>query len=159
MIKENQGLQAIVEKIITTSDRASNLLIPRLQKELRTLEAQVVVLVSQTRTEIPWELMSERVTAEIDRVLSIRSASSPAQSSDMTRVLQEEVQQLDAKTTLSLKSLSRDLECLWGGSSFARECLVFLNVFPLFPRSFRDSAGRKLVYFGWFSLGAKDMTG
>ena len=59
------------------------------------------VLASQASTEIPQELMSERVTAEVDRVLSIQSASSPAQSSDMTRAPQEEVQQIDAKAAFS----------------------------------------------------------
>ena len=100
--KETQELQATIGKLSTAPNTTSNVLIPDLQKEVRALKAQLGALASQAPSEAPCELVSERATAEIDSVLDTRSASSPAQSSDVTRALQEEVQQIDAKATFSL---------------------------------------------------------
>ena len=55
------------------------------QKEIQDLKAQAGVIASQTPTETPWWLVSEKVNAEIDRVLSILSTSSPrAQDNQVT---------------------------------------------------------------------------
>ena len=70
MRRENKELRELLGKVDTTSDRHSNLLIPDIQRETQSLKAQVGVIASQTPTDTPWELVSERVTAEIDQVLS-----------------------------------------------------------------------------------------
>ena len=97
--KENQELQKTVGQISAASDWTSNLLTPELQHEIRVLKAQLGVLASQTPAESPWELMSERAP--------LKSASSPAPSSDLTRATGE-VQQIDAKVPFSTKSIAKE---------------------------------------------------
>ena len=59
------------------------------------------------------QVTTEKISTASDRrALSTRSASSPAQSSDVTRALQEEVQQIDEKAAFSLKSLAREIQHL-----------------------------------------------
>ena len=65
MKRQIKNLREALDKVRMTSDR-TNLLTPDPQKKTHALEAKVGVLASQTPTETPWELASDKETTEVD---------------------------------------------------------------------------------------------
>ena len=89
-----------------TSDR-TNLLIPDIRKAIQARSTGWSYCVASSNSNA-LGIGGRQAAAEIDWV-STRSTSSPGQSSDVTRALQEEVHQLDAKATFSLKNISKEV--------------------------------------------------
>ena len=57
------------------SDASPQALMPELRREVDTLKQQLMVVAAQT--EPPWELVSERMTSEVERVLEGQIPPSP----------------------------------------------------------------------------------